>query len=498
MSSNRTRWLTAGLASSLLWSSASLAAEETTPFTWGADLRLRQVFIGNVGLNEDSPTADRTFQRYRGRLWATYSPIEQLSGSARLMWEGRHYNKPNQDDYRLLETWYSGGILFDQLTLDVKNRLGGAPVALKLGRQDIRLGDGWLVLDGTPIDGSRTFYLDAARATIGLDSIGTTLDLIYLDQSANTGRFPQSLNGETEDQTEQNETGAILYAQNKSLVKDTALDGYFIYKHSRPERNPLNIRINNGFPFPSPSDSGDVYTFGLRGDSKPHPRWGLRAEGAYQWGTRNDRDLSAFGFTGRATYNLNDPKANRVYAGYEFLSGDDPGGDDQAFDPLWGRWPQWSELMVYQWPLETAGQDRIRGGSVLVVGCGALGGVAAEILVRAGVGTVTIVDRDTVEATNLQRLNLGWGMQAHPTTLVTLDYHALWADEESTRTRAQLVNISQDGNFRGHLATGWIRTKLNKHVSGHLVAEYLWPGDFYARNRRDESYFVRAELSLAW
>lgn len=457
MSSNRTRWLTAGLASSLLWSSASLAAEDTAPFTWGADLRLRQVFIGNVGLNEDSPTADRTFQRYRGRLWATYSPIEHLSGSARLMWEGRHYNKPNQDDYRLLETWYSGGILFDQLTLDV-NRLGGAPVALKLGRQDIRLGDGWLVLDGTPIDGSRTFYLDAARATIGIDSIGTTLDLIYLDQSADTGRFPQSLNGETEDQTEQNETGAILYAQNKSLVKDTALDGYFIYKHSRPELNPLNIRINNGFPFPSPSDSGDVYTFGLRGDSKPHPRWGLRAEGAYQWGTRNDRDLNAFGFTGRATYSLNDPKANRVYAGYEFLSGDDPGGDDQAFDPLWGRWPQWSELMVYQWPLETR----------------------------------------VAEATNLHRLNLGWGMQAHPTTLVTLDYHALWADEENTRTRAQLVNISQDGNFRGHLATGWIKTKLNKHVSGHLVAEYLWPGDFYARNRRDESYFVRAELSLAW
>lgn len=49
------------------------------------------------------------------------------------------------------------------------------------------------------------------------------------------------------------------------------------------------------------------------------------------------------------------------------------------------------------------GQARIRAGSVLVVGCGALGGVAAEILVRAGVGTVTIVDRDTVEATNLQR-----------------------------------------------------------------------------------------------
>lgn len=49
------------------------------------------------------------------------------------------------------------------------------------------------------------------------------------------------------------------------------------------------------------------------------------------------------------------------------------------------------------------GQARIRAGSVLVVGCGALGSVAAEILVRAGVGTVTLVDRDVVERTNLQR-----------------------------------------------------------------------------------------------
>ena len=267
------------------------------------------------------------------------------------------------------------------------------------------------------------------------------------------------MNGEVEDQTEQDETGAILHARNKSLLRDTDLDGYVIYKHSRPNLTPGNIRVNNGAPFASPADSGDVYTLGLRAESKPIPRWSLRAEGAYQWGTRNDRDLDAFGFTGRATYNLEDPLANRVHVGYEFLSGDDPGrGGDQSFDPLWGRWPQWSELMIYQWPLET----------------------------RVG------------EATNLHRLNLGWGIQAHPTTQVTLDYHGLWADETSTRTPGQLVNISGDSHFRGHLATAWIRTKLTKHVAGHLVAEYLWPGDFYAENRRDESYFVRAELNLTW
>jgi molybdopterin-synthase adenylyltransferase len=49
------------------------------------------------------------------------------------------------------------------------------------------------------------------------------------------------------------------------------------------------------------------------------------------------------------------------------------------------------------------GQEKLLGSSALVVGCGALGCVAAEGLVRAGVGRVVIVDRDVVEETNLQR-----------------------------------------------------------------------------------------------
>ncbi len=49
------------------------------------------------------------------------------------------------------------------------------------------------------------------------------------------------------------------------------------------------------------------------------------------------------------------------------------------------------------------GQRRLSAGTALVVGCGALGSVIAESLVRAGVGTVRIVDRDFVEITNLQR-----------------------------------------------------------------------------------------------
>src|SRR2546421_10726958 len=53
-----------------------------------------------------------------------------------------------------------------------------------------------------------------------------------------------------------------------------------------------------------------------------------------------------------------------------------------------------------------AGQRRLAASRVLLIGCGALGTAIADQLVRAGVGHLTIVDRDIVELTNLQRQTL--------------------------------------------------------------------------------------------
>lgn len=49
------------------------------------------------------------------------------------------------------------------------------------------------------------------------------------------------------------------------------------------------------------------------------------------------------------------------------------------------------------------GQARLLRSRVLIIGCGALGSAQAEGLARAGVGSLRIVDRDFVEASNLQR-----------------------------------------------------------------------------------------------
>jgi molybdopterin-synthase adenylyltransferase len=57
-------------------------------------------------------------------------------------------------------------------------------------------------------------------------------------------------------------------------------------------------------------------------------------------------------------------------------------------------------------PIGESGQNKIRNKHVIIVGCGALGASNAEFLVRAGIGRLTLVDRDFVEWSNLQRQQL--------------------------------------------------------------------------------------------
>jgi molybdopterin-synthase adenylyltransferase len=53
-----------------------------------------------------------------------------------------------------------------------------------------------------------------------------------------------------------------------------------------------------------------------------------------------------------------------------------------------------------------AGQLRLLGASAVLVGCGALGTAVANLLVRAGLGRLRLIDRDFVESSNLQRQTL--------------------------------------------------------------------------------------------
>ena len=56
--------------------------------------------------------------------------------------------------------------------------------------------------------------------------------------------------------------------------------------------------------------------------------------------------------------------------------------------------------------LGVEGQQRLLSSRVVIVGCGAIGAATANLLARAGVGTLRIIDRDYVDLSNLQRQTL--------------------------------------------------------------------------------------------
>jgi molybdopterin/thiamine biosynthesis adenylyltransferase len=106
-------------------------------------------------------------------------------------------------------------------------------------------------------------------------------------------------------------------------------------------------------------------------------------------------------------------------------------------------------------PIGRAGQASILAGHVAVIGVGATGSAAAGLLARAGVGRLTILDRDFVEPSNLQRqvlfdeddaraclpkaeaskrhlarINSDVQVDAHIADLVPANIHALLADAD--------------------------------------------------------------------
>ena len=62
------------------------------------------------------------------------------------------------------------------------------------------------------------------------------------------------------------------------------------------------------------------------------------------------------------------------------------------------KWQERAELLF-----KKEGLNKLENSNVLVVGLGGVGSFAAEFLVRAGVGKLTIVDGDTVDITNINR-----------------------------------------------------------------------------------------------
>jgi hypothetical protein len=434
--------------------------------SWGGDLRLRNEFVDNaITLNQNTAGHQRDYFRFRGRVFANFKPFEVLTLNNRIIAEPRQWmtggpgtpvkgagaGQPKQWSGNHFD-WTEG--IIDILNVKLSNP-GDLPLTFTFGRQEIMLGDAgdwWLVADGTPLDGSRSLFFDAARLTLDLKEQKTSLDLIYLQQSAMNNTWLPPINHLDKTLTEQDERGVIAYVSNKSLAK-AQIDGYFIYKGDHQSKEAVDALLGAG-------NTGHLYTMGGKITAQATDNIKASVEGAYQTGTSSRgstgiyQDVSAFGIKNRLTYLFKDDLNNQIRLSHELISGDDPNtpGRNEGMDMLWGRYPRWSELYIYSY----ASDPRVADNG------------------------------------NVHRIGPGWSITPMKNLDYSIDYNAVFADQ----SRNAAVGNFGTGDFRGHLLRTFAKYTFNQHVSGHLWSEFLWAGDYYAK--RDMFTFLRAELMFTF
>jgi hypothetical protein len=427
----------------------------------GADVRVRQEAMDNLPVRspQGGTQANNNYLRIRPRVWGQVKN-EDFKLYLRFADEFREYFHPRES--RNYET--PDEVLVDNLYLDLYNLFGGR-VDVRVGRQDFlgaagpTFGGGRVVCDGTPFDGSRTAFMDAVKATVKFDE-KNSLDLLAIYNSPETElswghpkkrdgseykeRPLNSINASGKDLAE---WGGGLYFRSQEIER-VPFELYYFYKRETKERLPTGAKLPGRF----------VNTWGVRVMPKLTEELTAELEGAVQAGEK-DGGASTSGYMGYAglTYKpLTDGAAKPWLTGsVYYLSGDtsrdDAGDNDHAWDPLWARWPQFSELYAYSFFYGVGYWSNLLYPSLE----GGISGFAPGHKVRASAGPMYVAAEDDLGGGGGDLL--GW------LGVVRYDFPLL-------------KNIF---GKRGDL-------------TGHLTAEVLDPGDYYASDKL--AYFLRWEV----
>ena len=70
--------------------------------------------------------------------------------------------------------------------------------------------------------------------------------------------------------------------------------------------------------------------------------------------------------------------------------------------------------------------------------------------------------------------------------------------DEKVRSFGRDSTYFDNGCLKGQLLSGLMRYKFSEHVSGHLLAELFFPGDFYNETRNEVAGLFRYELVFTW
>lgn len=405
----------------------SSAEEAKKKFKLGFTERIRhETWDNTVTLKKDVSTSTG-YTRFRTTLSGQWTPSANFELTARVTNEFRNWLAPKGRDLLLSE------VFIDNLFLKWKNP-ASLPLTLIVGRQNIMLGEGFIFMDGYPLDGSRSIYFNAFRADIRLAE-KHTLSVILAHQPR-TDTLAPKINDQHLVLLEQPETGAALYYSGefcKVKLEGYALRKYFGYAvkaASRVDYTTLGARV--GLPL----------LCSLTGT----------AELALQTGQQQGLSRNGLGGYIHLDYRFCEsvPLLRTLTLGGIYLSGDDPAtpGKNEGWDPVFSRWPKWSESLTY-----TISQEK---------------GAAYW--------------------SNLNSVYLSALLNLNKETDVILTWHRLGAVHQGAP-----IFPGGLGKKRGDLFIGRLNFRVNVFTTGHFIWEHFRPGDFYFKGAVYANW-VRFEL----
>jgi hypothetical protein len=430
-------------------------------FSYGGSERLRHEFWRNWKDMNDAGLDNRNFFRIKTSLWGQmdYGKNFDLYGKLTNEFRAHTYfggTSPSFPDKTASKKGYHfdiNEVIIDNLYADLKN-IADSGVDLRIGRQDFlgMYGEGFLIMDGTPGDGSRTYYFNAAKASWKMDE-KNTVDFIYINDPRDEEFFPAINREELAQQSNPNlnrapqnlnttdETAGVLYWKNKA-VKNLAVEGYYIYKREAAEGG-AGMQAKRG----------QINTLGAFEKYSFAP-WTLRSQLAYQfgkYGTGDRTGLGGYAFIDRDFKNTAwKPQAS---VGYVYLSGDDrkTANKNEAWDPLFSRWPAWSELYCLSYGAETS--------------------ISAYW-------------------TNLSMLRASLVLKPTDKIKFSIWYNYLRANDNV----AASTIFSGNKKDRGQMPQVRLDYAFNKDISTYFLAEYFLPKKFYVN--KDPALFLRTEVQI--
>jgi hypothetical protein len=299
-------------------------------FVYGFEERVRNENWNNIFDYNDSTDDERRQVRYRTRLWMAASLTSNIDISLGVVSESNQILQPHTAVH------FDEGV-FETAYVDIK-RLFVKGLSLRVGRQNLMKGEGFPLLEGDPWDGSRSIYQNAA--VLGYQRGKSKVELIGIF-NPRIDRFLPCFNDKSKQLVDWNEPALGAYYTDSHL-KAASIEAYLFYKREFGDPRPAT---NAQF-------QADRYTYtaGGRAVHKLPLSFSLTVEFAGQRGhQRPNREIRAWGGYSYLKRTYGPRQRNSTSFGYWAMSGSDPAtpGVTGNWNPLFARWPKWSEGYIY-------------------------------------------------------------------------------------------------------------------------------------------------------